>query len=344
MSRPIARTFRACPLLRYLAVGLAAALATVACGLAVLPDTAADEPVRAVRAAAGAPEFAPYIDGSLHPPFDLVDATKKTGVKSYTLAFITAGGAGCAPKWGGVTDIGANPVANQAGDLRALGGDIRISFGGASGIELAAACPTVERLTAAYEQVVSAFKLTRADFDIEGAALADTAANTRRAQAIATLQKRHPDLEVSLTLPVLPEGLTPDGVNLVKNAKANGMDVDVVNIMAMDYGPPSSEMGDLAVQAATSTETQLRSALAVPSAWDRLAITPMIGVNDVAGETFTLADAAQVAAFARARGLAWTAMWSANRDRPCPGGVKPLADPTCSGVDQEPLAFTRALG
>ncbi|QXJ24939.1 chitinase [Actinomadura graeca] len=343
MSRSVARYIRACPLLRYLAVGLAAALGTVACGLAILPDPADGEPVRALRAAAAATDFAPYVDGSLHPPFDLVGTAKKTGVKTFTLAFITSGG-GCVPKWGGVTDIGANPVANQAGDLRALGGDIRISFGGATGIELAAACPTAERLSAAYEQVVAAFKLTRADFDIEGSALADTAANTRRAQAIAALQKRNPDLEVSLTLPVLPEGLTPDGVELVKNAKANGVDIGAVNIMAMDYGPPSSQMGDLAIQAATSTEAQLRSVLDLPSAWERLAVTPMIGVNDVAGETFTLADAAQVGAFARARGLAWTSMWSANRDRPCPGGVKSQADPTCSGVDQEPLAFTSALG
>src|SRR5437868_4552815 len=182
MSRSLARHARTCdprPLLRYLAVGLAATLGTVACGLAVLPDTADDRLVRTVRAADAAPEFAPYVDSSLHPPFNLVDAAKKTGVKSYTLAFITSGG-GCVPKWGGVTDIGANPVANQAGDLRALGGDIRISFGGASGIELAAACPTVTGLTAAYEQVVLAFKLTSADFDIEGAALSDTASNTRR--------------------------------------------------------------------------------------------------------------------------------------------------------------------
>ncbi|URM99969.1 hypothetical protein LUW76_39790 [Actinomadura madurae] len=187
------------------------------------------------------------------------------------------------------------------------------------------------------------FDLKRADFDIEGAALPATAANTRRAQAIAALQKKHPDLKVSFTLPVLPTGLTQDGVGLVENARANGVAIDAVNIMAMDYGPPSSAMGDLAVQAATSTEAQLRTALDVPSAWSRLAVTPMIGVNDVVTETFTVDDAAQVAAFAADKGLAWTAMWSANRDRPCPGGPKPQADPTCSSIDQQPFAFTHAF-
>ena len=49
------------------------------------------------------------------------------------------------------------------------------------------------------------------DFDIEGAALADVAANTRRALAIAQLARAAADdghpLRVWLTLPVSPAGL-----------------------------------------------------------------------------------------------------------------------------------------
>lgn len=326
-------------------VGLVvAAVIAVAAVLASgnIPTAPSSYKIQAVRVADTGPRFMPYVDVGLYPPYDLARTAEKTGVSTFTLAFITSGG-GCTPAWGGTTDLGANPVANQAAALRAAGGDIRISFGGASGSELGTACTDVESLTAAYDRVVTAFDLKQADFDIEGAALPDTAANTRRAQAIAALQKKHPDLRVSFTLPVLPTGLTPDGVNLVSNAKADGVAIDAVNIMAMDYGPPSSAMGDLAIQAATSTETQLRAALDVPSAWNRLAVTPMIGVNDVATETFTLRDAAQVAAFAASKDLAWTAMWSANRDKPCPGGPKPQADPTCSGIAQQPLAFTRAF-
>lgn len=78
-------------------------------------------------------------------------------------------------------------------------------------------------------------------------------------------------------------------------------------------------------------------------AWGLLAVTPMIGVNDVATEVFTVADAREVGAFAREKGLAWHGMWSATRDRPCPGGPKPTADAACSSVDQEPFDFTRAF-
>ncbi len=50
-----------------------------------------------------------------------------------------------------------------------------------------------------------------------------------------------------------------------------------------------------------------------------MALTPMLGVNDVENETFTLEDAAQVRAFAEDKGVAWVSVWSAFRDRPCDG-------------------------
>jgi len=38
------------------------------------------------------------------------------------------------------------PVAAQIGALRAIGGDVRISFGGANGSELAVTCTSVSQL------------------------------------------------------------------------------------------------------------------------------------------------------------------------------------------------------
>ncbi|MYT26340.1 sugar hydrolase, partial [Streptomyces sp. SID7760] len=46
---------------------------------------------------------------------------------------------------------------------------------------------------------------------------------------------------------------------------------------------------------------------------------------------------------ARSKGLGWLAMWSGARDKQCPGGAKNFADPTCSSILQEPLAFTKAF-
>ncbi|MGW2566992.1 glycoside hydrolase family 18 protein [Streptomyces sp. NPDC001537] len=290
--------------------------------------------------------FAPYVDTSLYPAFDLLASADATGVKNYNLAFITDGG-GCTPKWGGVTDLGSDGVASQIGALRAKGGDVRVSFGGASGSELATTCSSADALAAAYGKVVDQFKLTKVDFDVEGGALPNTTANTNRAKAIAKLQAAHPGLDVSFTLPVMPEGLTQDGVNLLSDARSNGAKIDTVNIMAMDYGASySGDMGTYAEQAATATQAQVKSVLGLfdAAAWKTVAVTPMIGVNDVSSEIFKVDDATQLTAFAKAKGLGGLSMWSATRDQQCAGGTKPTADATCSSITQDKFAFSKAFG
>ncbi|NMO36965.1 sugar hydrolase [Streptomyces sp. GMY01] len=290
--------------------------------------------------------FAPYVDTSLYPAFDLLASADATGVKNYNLAFVTDGG-GCTPKWGGVTDLASDAVAAQIGALRAKGGDVRVSFGGASGSELATTCTSADALAAAYGKAVDQYKLTKVDFDVEGGALPNTAANTRRAQAVAKLQQQHPGLDVSFTLPVMPEGLTQDGVNLLANAKTNGVQISTVNIMAMDYGASyNGDMGAYAEQAATATQAQIKSVLALSdsAAWKAVAVTPMIGVNDVSSEVFKVDDATQLVNFAKSKGLGWLSMWSATRDKQCAGGAKPTADATCSSVTQDAYAFSKAFG
>ncbi|MEU6237803.1 cellulose binding domain-containing protein [Kitasatospora sp. NPDC047058] len=298
--------------------------------------------------------FAPYVDTSLYPPYDLVASAKATGVKNVNLAFVVSGG-GCTPKWGGVSDLSADAVAAQIGALRAIGGDVRVSFGGANGSELALACSSAADLTAVYQKTVDTFGLTKVDFDVEGGAISNTAANTRRAQAIAQLQKnaaaKGKALDVSFTLPALPSGLTQEGVDLVADAKKNGVAIGAVNIMAMDFGDgvapnPQGQMGKYAIAAATATQAQVKSVLGVDdaAAWRKVAVTPMIGVNDVASEIFTVADAKQLADFAKSKHLAWLSMWSGTRDKACEGGAKAFADATCSSIVQQPQDFTRALG
>ena len=50
------------------------------------------------------------------------------------------------------------------------------------------------------------------------------------------LEAQNKGLQVSFTLPVLPSGLTPDGVALLNGAAQAGVQVAAVNVMAMDYG------------------------------------------------------------------------------------------------------------
>jgi hypothetical protein len=278
-------------------------------------------------------------------------------VKQFNLAFVVSGGASgntgasCAPEWGGVTAIGADPVVSQIGALRAIGGDVRISFGGQAGSELAVTCTNVSQLEAAYQQVISAYDVNKLDFDIEGAAVVNTAANARRDQALAALQAKNPGLQVSFTLPVLPSGLTSDGDAVLAGAVQAGVKIAAVNVMTMDYGDgaapnPSGQMGAFAIDAATATDAQVASAMGISAdaAWSKIAVTPMIGVNDTSDEIFTVANAKQLTAFAASKHLAWLSMWSAARDTQCSGGAQSFASPTCSSIVQTAHQFTDTLG
>jgi chitinase len=68
----------------------------------------------------------------------------------------------------------------------------------------------------------------------------------------------------------------------------------------------------------------------------------MIGQNDVDAERFTVADAQGLATFAVDNGLGRVSMWSLNRDAKCRGTFSNVVvhSNTCSGVDQEALAFS----
>lgn len=292
--------------------------------------------------------FAPYVDTSLKPSYDLLRNARRTGVKEYNLAFVSPGRGKCTPMWGGRQKLRENPVARQAAELRKAGGDVRVSFGGQSGNELARACDSVDELVAAYTEVVETYDLTKVDFDIEGPALTDAGANELRARAIVRLQKQLPKLDVSFTLPVMPAGLNRDALAVLKSAKKNGARVSAVNIMAMDYGTYyDGDMGEYAVKAATATQKQVRSVLGVrdqEEAWRTVSVTPMIGVNDVKVEVFRPEDATELRKFAEEKGLGGLSMWSATRDRPCPGGPNTKAQATCSSTGDSTHEFAEAFG
>jgi hypothetical protein len=273
--------------------------------------------------------FAPYVDVMLWPTFDLASAANASGQKYFTLAFITAGGNG-QPAWGGVTAFNAFPgLDEKINALRAQGGDVIVSFGGAIGTPIDASITNVSSLVAAYSAVIDRYGLTWIDFDIEGSWVADQASIDRRNQAAKQLQAKYPSLRITYCLPVMPTGLTADGVNIINKAKAAGVNIYGVNVMAMDYGQSNSAMGQAAISAAQNTRNQTNL---------NIGITPMIGKNDTQNETFSLANANEVLNFAK--NTSWVnmiAMWSANRDNGgCPNQT---LSPTCSGISQGQYAF-----
>jgi len=276
---------------------------------------------------------APYVDMGAWPTPSLSGMKSASGVRGYTLGFIT--GAGCRASWFNAYDPRTGWQLDEIRKVRAAGGDVKISFGGASGIELAQACGNVSALAAEYQAVVRAYSLKYLDLDIEGAASADPASVDRRSKAIAQVQRANSGLKVSLTLPVLPEGLTADGLNVVRSAKNNGVAVDVVNIMAMDYYR-SGDYGNFAVQAANSTFNQLKSIYGGGVSWKMVGVTPMLGQNDD-GHVYNQADARQLVSFAKGKHLGMLSFWEATRDRNACNG--PLYK--CTNIAQKPYEFAK---
>jgi chitinase len=312
----------------------------------------------------GPTRFAPYVDVTATPsyPFETPSGPAQEDV---TLAFVVAGrDAPCTPTWGTyyTLDQAASRLQldRRISQLRLVGGEPRVSFGGQANQELALACTDGRSLSAAYESVVERYALTTIDFDIEGAGLEDATASARRANAVRTIQddatKAGRPLAVWLTVPVDQTGLSDSAQALIVTMLDAGVDLAGINGMAMDFGGSKSAsvgMGDAVIAAARSLHDQVQALYAehpttgdVGSAWSRVGITPMVGQNDVPGEVFGLSDAAQLNGFARAHGVGLLSMWDLNRDVTC-GHPLPtvltVVQNTCSGVDQRGVTFADTL-
>ncbi|HEV2344191.1 MAG TPA: carbohydrate binding domain-containing protein [Actinocrinis sp.] len=282
-------------------------------------------------------KVAPYVDMSNNQEPMLYSAAK-AGMKSYTAAFVI--GSGCTPIWGDTLPVTNDPTMD--GDIstaKSDGATPIVSFGGAGGSELAMTCTTVSSLQAAYQSVISHLGINHIDFDIEGAPLDYTANNDTRFKAINGLESANPGLVVSVTLPVLPTGLASDGVAFLNLAKQDGTRIDLINVMAMDYGSSfTGDMGQEAIQAAQSTLTQAKADWSGDT-YANIGVTPMIGQNDNSAEVFSEANAQALVNWADGNHLGRLAFWSVDRDQPCSGSASGL--PACSEISQSPLDFTK---
>ncbi|HEY2478177.1 MAG TPA: hypothetical protein VGI17_05555, partial [Solirubrobacterales bacterium] len=228
--------------------------------------------------------------------------------------------------------------------------------GGQANTELAVDCTDPAKLQQACLEPIQRYHAKAIDLDIEGANMANTAANARRATAIAAVQKQlageKKPLKVWMTLPVAGTGLTAEGIATVQAMLKAGVKLEGVNAMTMDFGPGEGAAHDMVgtiERSLVATQAQVQTlwrAAGLPSsaaaAWGHVGVTPMIGVNDVTSERFTTKDATELAKFVKQRGIPRVSLWSLNRDSQCGGAFAKVGElsNTCSGVEQKPLEFT----
>jgi chitinase len=327
-----------------------AALAATAMGVASAGTAAPQRPAHVPAH----PMVAPYLDMSGRATL-LYRALRTHGLPAFSTGFVL--GHGCTPIWdtGTTTPVAKSTSVNHiVTKAHHLGATPIISFGGAAPPDLATSCRSVKRLTRDYRSVLRRFHTHDVDFDVEGASLATTgnhavdkrrtAANVRRFKAIHRLETANRHLVVSLTVPTTPTGINPSTFSLgvmplLHEAKHAHARIDLVNLMTMDYfDGQTTEMGKAAISAAKHALPQLRTVWR-HTGYRNLGITPMIGLNDDTSETFTLADAQTVTAWAVRHHIGRLAFWSMGRDRPCASSTT-TAQANCSSVTQSALRFT----
>lgn len=163
-------------------------------------------------------------------------------------------------------------VKAMIAELQGKNIDVTIALGGFSGSEPALYETNVDKLTAIYQSIIDEYGIKHLDIDIEGASLNSLESGVSRLlSAILSRpdapqshrgaqghQGGEPRVSISFTLPVLPSGLLPNAVALLQMVKDEGFGLDVLNIMAMDYGTGDPDQGRNAVEAARNTIAQLR--------------------------------------------------------------------------------------
>lgn len=235
-----------------------------------------------------------------------------------TLAFVV-GYANNKIQW----DAGAVDMTNLKAKIDAAkknGGGVIVSFGGqgagAKGTknvsELAGKYADPVKLADAYGAIATALQSTWLDFDVEGAALKDTAAIDRRNKALALLQKKRTDIRISFTVPVGLGGLDAPTKAMLSKAKRAGVKINLVNIMAMYFTKSKTVMSTATTKATAASKAFIKSLGA------KVGVTPQIGVNPdkpYTHENFTTSDASKVVSALKSDAdVALLSFWSLNND------------------------------
>ena len=248
-----------------------------------------------------------------------------------TLAFAT--GTCGSETWGGVS--GASWAAENIPQLHGAGLNYVVSTGGAAGTFTCASTAGMESFIARYASP----NLVGIDFDIEGGQTQSDIQNL--VDAAAGAQSQYPNLQFSFTLATLAAsdgsygGVNSLGNEVVQAVLGSSLKNYVINLMTMDYGSASSsvcvvvsgscEMAQSAIQAVKNLE----HTYGIPAG--KIAVTPMVGLNDATSETFTPADVDTLTSYATGNGLAGLHFWSLDRDTPC-ATTTTWASPTCNSV------------
>jgi hypothetical protein len=288
--------------------------------------------------------FAPFeYLGDLNDANQLPGIISASGVKAVVLAFLVPQTNNCNLAWGGVSaalpndTLGSTSIGTEVASLQAKGITVIISQGGAGGQDGSAYCSTVAATQSLYQSVINQYHVTWLDFDLENPQTSGQP--SRRAQALAALQKANPGLIISYTLPLGSGGLDSgdNGTTDLADAKSAGLSLQIVNGMAMDFGGTNENQATLSEEGAAALKSQIQSA----GLTSTVGLTFLPGTSDDSPpQYFTLANATTMLNFAQANSyITMLSFWELNRDNGgCPGST--VDEDNCSGLSQSNYEFS----
>ncbi|HEX5495327.1 MAG TPA: chitinase [Mycobacteriales bacterium] len=319
------------------------AVAALVAGVTVVGANGPAGAAQTVRATAVLPTnwygSAPYLMPLDNDPPDPVAVMAATGQKAVQLAFILSGG-GCTPAWDGTAPVSTDTqVAAMVAEIRAAGGDVTVSAGGAAGTKLGQVCSSPATTAAAYQQVIDTYGLRAIDLDLEEPEIENATAINNELAAAQILQGTNPGLYVAITMPTLVTGANFFGQALLNDARSLSFVPTNYSIMPFDGGFTGAADQ---IAALTAFHTQLMATFgwSAAVAYQHEGVSLMDGRSDT-GEMFDQAAFGQVLDYATTNGMSRYTFWSLNRDRVCDPPNPGRTFGTCSSVPQDPWDFTR---
>mgnify|MGYP001580282577 CR=1 FL=1 len=221
-------------------------------------------------------------------------------------------------------------IYNYLDDMKAFqaqNGQVIISFGGAAGTYLEAIYNENDEFDI-IDKLLQDTGCRALDFDIEGGVIGNVGQNDQRAKVISRLQQKYPNLYVSFTLAVeaprsewnSPGGIPKTGMDLLKNAIQNKVNINVVNAMTMDFYmplPAGKTWGGIACDVGEAMKLQIKSLYPTKTdaqLYSMVGLTAMIGKNDD-NSIFTVEDAKTFANYAKTHNIGLISFWSIQRDQ-----------------------------
>lgn len=266
----------------------------------------------------------------------IIEISKITKLNFFIFAFIQDAG-NCNPSWDGDKNslIQSDYILNYFKNIKDSNIQFKISLGGADGKDLSIGCKTTDDLLNSYEKILNFYHPVGLDFDLEGKFLNNKKALDKILNTLELLKNKNINLKITFTLPIMPEGFSKQEKYFIKKAKLKNINFNI-NILAMNYSDKLNiNMFKYTVKATLNAFKFLKSIYSKKQEseiWSLIEITPMIGVNDIKTEIFTLDDAKKLNNFAINKKIGGIHYWSLERDKPCKKGK---FSKNCSGIPEQ---------